>query len=319
MKDEGIEITSRDAKIINLINDYGCIYKADIFNKFFLNSNRHRYRRMEKLKNYNVIIEEKKMLSLGAAGKEYIESNNGKIHYHNRRLNIGRKKYLADKYRILSIFSEDIKRIPLATFIDEFNEYTQQEDEVSNKRWMVGKVISVNNVEFVVYRIKRDNKRAIESQVKMYNNEWNYLNIENVVIVCEDKTTLDKYLAIKRDYKSAIKKELIVNLKDPWSITKCNKTINGYLDNEQIYLKNKEKIKCEGSYLIMKDYCVFNLCSSDYTYELKLQSFLNDNILKKIGILCFERDGNEIEEKYPQSKYKDKEILRIYADSLNLI
>ena len=296
-----VELTNRDLKALNLINQYGCIYRKNILPIFTSKDggNKYAYRRIARLEEYKYLEINNKLITLGVEGKRALIQYGYNIHY-DKVLRTEKKKSLAETFDVLSSFPNftNIKnRLQLINIIN-YNSPRQGE----YVKYFIGKVTGKDNVEYVVYRIKKD---APLAYMKRIIGEINELRFENVIVSVENESQIKKYKTINIE-RRIVKRE-VVFLNSTENIQMINLYSKLFPDNhviaEVLNDNNERKIATlEGNQLYVNGIRAFNMIGYNQTEEDGLKYLIEQEFFKDEIVICMPHQQDIIREIYPQIK-----------------
>lgn len=237
-------IKERDLKCLRLLNEYGAVkrkYLHMIYQLDDVNSkrcNQYKYARINKLKQEQYIEETDKIFILGTEGKNYLNLIGDELHYRNH-LKMSKRIFLSEVHELLCKFNNF--KITLGR-----TKIRSTQDGIEFIKLFYGKVISNDDKEYFVYKIKKESSNAY---IKRVINEFNDLMATNIIIIFESEKHLNYYKEIDV-HKRTIKKEILVMYEEE-SFKVLNLISEDRLNNENVYrqLKNNIDIKHVNNYL----------------------------------------------------------------------
>ncbi|HBG7285426.1 hypothetical protein [Clostridioides difficile] len=290
-------IKERDLKCLRLLNEYGAVkrkYLHMIYQLDDVNSkrcNQYKYARINKLKQEQYIEETDKIFILGTEGKKYLNLIGDELHYRNH-LKMSKRKFLSEVHELLCKFNNF--KITLGRTKIQLNQ-----DGIEFIKLFYGKVISNDDKEYLVYKIKKESTNAY---IKRVINEFNDFMATNIIIIFETERHLNYYKEID-GHKRTIKKEILVMYEEE-SFKVLNLISDNKLNNENVYrqLKNNIDIKHIKNYLYINNVITFNFLEDDFVNEELTDYFIKEKRIDNYYILCFEHQKDKIRNKFKNAK-----------------
>ncbi|MDB3084229.1 hypothetical protein C4097_06595 [Clostridioides difficile] len=305
-----ITIKERDLECLKLLNEYGAVKRKYVHKFYELKnpknkySNKYKYARINRLKEEQYIEENKKMFTLGNEGRIYLKLIGEKIHYKNY-LRMEKRRFLSDIHELLYSFRNFKKRLGRSQI--QNGKYIK--DGTGFIKLFYGKVISNNDKEYFVYKVKRNSNNFY---IKKVINEINDLMVENVIIFFENENNLRYYKSIDTQ-KKFMKTEILMNLKED-SFKVLNLISDDVLNNENIFdlLKSNINIKFINNYLYINNIITFNFLENDFVKEELVNYFIQEQTIDSYYILCFEHQKDRIKNEFKNAKIVSLDINSIY-------